>query len=75
MVENITQALARDVMAVAMTRLELNGIPVLFTVHDEIVVDAGVDISRFRDILTRVPGWAPGLPIEADVFTTNRYRK
>jgi DNA polymerase len=75
MVENITQALARDVMAVAMIKLELSGIPVLFTVHDEIVVDAGVDISRFKDILTRVPGWAPGLPIEADVFTTNRYRK
>lgn len=73
--ENITQALARDVMAVAMIRLGLSGIPVLFTVHDEVVVDAGVDISRFREILTRVPGWAPGLPIEADVFTTTRYRK
>jgi len=74
-VENVTQAVARDVMAVAMLRLEAEGIKTIFTVHDEIVVDAGVDVSRFRDILLKVPKWAEGLPIEADIFTTERYRK
>ena len=74
-VENVTQAVARDVMAVAMLRLEAEGIKTIFTVHDEIVVDAGVDVSRFRAIIERVPKWAEGLPIEADIFTTTRYRK
>jgi DNA polymerase len=74
-VENITQAVARDVMAIAMLRLEAEGIKTVFTVHDEIVVDAGIDVSRFRDILLKVPKWAEGLPIEADIFTTERYRK
>jgi DNA polymerase len=68
-VENVTQAVARDVMAIAMLRLEAEGIKTVFTVHDEI------DISKFRDIITRVPKWAEGLPIEADIFTTERYRK
>lgn len=75
LVENITQAVARDIMAVAMIRLENAGIPVLFTVHDELVVPGSTDWALFESLMTQVPGWTPGLPIEADIFKTLRYRK
>lgn len=71
-VENITQAVARDLLAEAIERLEAAGLPVVFHVHDEVVIDAarfGTDkemLDRVCRIMSEVPEWAEGLPLAAD---------
>lgn len=77
--ENITQAVARDVMADAMLRLEAAGYPIVLTVHDEVVCEVP-DTDQYTDktvsrMLATNPPWASGLPLAAKGFTTHRYRK
>jgi DNA polymerase len=78
--ENVTQAVARDIMADAMLRLEDEGYPVVLSVHDEIVVEREaspklINLDRIIEIMTTLPEWAKGCPIEAEGFATERYRK
>jgi DNA polymerase len=76
LVENITQAVARDIMAEAMLRCEALGYEVALTVHDEIVTEnAQGNVAEFVQILTTVPEWAVGLPVEAAGFVAKRYKK
>jgi len=71
-VENITQAVARDLLAEAIERLEAAGLPVVFHVHDEVVIDVarfGTDkemLDRVCRIMSEAPAWAEGLPLAAD---------
>jgi DNA polymerase len=73
--ENVVQAYSRDVMAHAMLQMA-DWNPVL-TVHDEIVIEPNGAVAEdaVRELMTRRPAWAPGLPLAAEVFTTRRYRK
>lgn len=76
--ENITQAVARDIMADAMLRLEAAGFSIVLSVHDEIVVEQNPSANFLKiiiDIMTHLPEWAKGCPIAAEGFTTERYRK
>lgn len=73
--ENVTQALSRDLMAEAMLRLEAAGFRLLLTVHDEIVAEDNGLLPTFKDVMLAPPSWADGLPIDADVFRCERYRK
>lgn len=73
--ENVTQAVARDVLAEALIRLQDNGFRVVGHVHDEILVEGSYDYDAIEQIMTEVPSWATGLPIDGDGFTTYRYRK
>lgn len=74
--ENAVQAIARDVMAEAMLRLELAGFPVILTVHDEIVAETrGKAVSEFQTIMEQVPDWASGFPIVAKAWAGDRYKK
>lgn len=76
--ENVVQATARDIMATAMMALELKGYNVILSVHDEIiseVPDNFGSLDEMIDIMTRVPAWAKGCPINAEGKEGKRYRK
>jgi DNA polymerase len=76
--ENYVQATARDLMAGAMMRLELQGYPVIMSVHDEIICevpDGHGSIAEMIEIMTEVPDWAEGCPIAAEGKESIRYEK
>lgn len=74
--ENVTQAVARDILAESMLSLDDHDYKVVGHVHDEILVETGDDeTERVSSIMTQVPGWAKGLPLDAEGFYTKRYRK
>lgn len=76
--ENVVQAVARDLMAEAMVRVERAGIPVVLTVHDEVLAEprkGAVRLDDFVRLLTACPAWAAGLPIAAAGWVGPRYRK
>lgn len=79
LVENITQAVARDIMAEAMWRCEqTRKYHVVLTVHDEIVAEAHPalgTVPEFVQLLTTIPDWAKGCPIDAEGWTGTRYAK
>ena len=78
LVENITQAVARDCLAEAVERLETAGYPVVFHVHDEVVIDAPVGKNKLEDvveIMRQVPSWAAGLPLNADGWVNPFFKK
>ena len=78
--ENITQAMARDVMGYAMLALDRERIDLRLTVHDEIVALAldenakGVLNTMLR-VMRTPPAWAPDLPVWAEGWVSKRYRK
>lgn len=79
LVENVIQALCRDLMTAAMIRAQ--GTPyekIVFTVHDEIVaeVDEGKGShEEFEALISELPPWATGFPVAAEGFTARRYKK
>lgn len=74
LVENVTQAIARDVMAEALIRLDEAGYPVVGHVHDEVIVES-TDLEEITKLMTQVPAWGRGLPLDGEGFVTDRYRK
>ena len=77
LVENIVQAYARDCLAVAMLRLSDKGYNIVFSVHDELIVEAP-DGSQWQDmasIMGQPIDWAPGLLLRADGYDTKFYMK
>lgn len=78
-VENITQAVARDLMADAFLACERSGvyIPVL-TVHDEIVAEALLgagSVKEFESLMARTPSWSGNCPVAAEGWVGARYHK
>jgi DNA polymerase len=78
-VENLVQAIARDVMADAMLRVAQSGVyQLVLSVHDELVAEAHPawgSVQDFLDLLTTLPTWAKGCPIAAEGWQGFRYRK
>lgn len=77
--ENVTQAAARDVLAEAIAPIESDGYQVVLTVHDELITETP-DTEEFswKQVAARMSEpkvWAPGLPLSAAGFETDRYRK
>lgn len=78
LVENIVQAVARDCLAEAMLRLEKNGFPVVFHVHDEVICEVPEGRSSAKELsemMAEPIPWAQGLPLKADAYECEYYRK
>ncbi|ELA3045749.1 TPA: DNA polymerase [Klebsiella pneumoniae] len=79
LVENVTQAAARDVLAGNMPLIENAGYSIVLTVHDEVICEAP-DTEDYTDaalssLLSTNPEWAPDIPLNAGGFEAYRYRK
>ena len=75
-VENIVQAIARDILAEAMMRLEKKGFNIVMHIHDEVVIESdSSSIEEINEIMSIVPIWAPGLILDADGFESGFYKK
>lgn len=79
LVENITQAASRDILASAMPAIEAKGYQIVLTVHDEIISEApdteDFNVGELSALMATPPAWANGLPLAAAGFETYRYRK
>ena len=78
LVENCVQAVARDCLAQAIENLEAEGLPVVFHIHDEVVIDCRADTATLDDvvdIMSRPIPWAPGLPLNADGWVGGFFKK
>lgn len=78
LVENLVQAIARDCLAVSMMRLAEAGYKIRLHIHDEVVLDVPKEQDALQDvidIMSQPIEWAPGLPLRADGYETEFYRK
>jgi DNA polymerase len=80
LVENIVQAICRDLLVEALLGCERAGLPVVLHVHDEIVAEvpaaeAEAALRRLAEIMSRPPAWAAGFPVEVEAYTAERYFK
>ena len=76
--ENVVQGLARELLVDAMFRFEARGFPVVFTVHDEIVVEhPDITAAAVEETMSEPPEWAAelGAPIAVEAWAGKRYRK
>jgi hypothetical protein len=79
LVENIVQAVARDIFMGGMLRAEAEGYPVVIRVHDELICETPDDpaftVAALSDIMTRGESWTTGLPLAAAGHEMHRYAK
>lgn len=79
--ENVTQRVARDVLAEAVVNLEEAGLPVAYTVHDEVILELDNDGSKEEAareavrILTTPPAWCSDLPLAVEGNFADSYTK
>ena len=79
--ENIVQAIARDALALAIEHLEAAGLPVVFHIHDECVIDCPAFgtpdemLDRVTHLMTQPIPWAQGLPLNADGWVGTFFKK
>ena len=78
-VENIVQAVARDCLAESMRRLAIShNVKIVFHVHDEVICEVGDNdksLAEIAAIMGEPISWAPGLPLNADAYECDFYRK
>lgn len=74
-VENIIQAISRDILAYAMHNLR--DYFICGHVHDEVIVECreGTAVEEITDIMEQTPDWMPGLLLRADGYETREYMK
>lgn len=78
--ENVTQAVARDLLAHSMFTLEKAGYKIVMHIHDECVVEIATQednnaLKRVEALMAQTPTWAAGLPVSAEGWRNFRYRK
>lgn len=77
-VENITQAIARDCLRESMLRVDAEGYCIAFHVHDEMIIDAPNgfgSLDHVISIMAEPVSWAPGLLLRGDGYETTYYKK
>ena len=74
-VENIVQAISRDILCYAMQTLRCCSI--VAHVHDELIIEADprMSLEAVCEQMGRTPPWAPGLQLRADGYATDFYKK
>lgn len=77
MTENIVQAIARDCLAVTLERIAAKGLQTVFHVHDEVIIDAPMDITvdEICGLMAEPIPWAPGLILKGAGFESSYYMK
>lgn len=78
LVENIVQATARDLLALAMLRLTDAGFQIVMHIHDEAVLEVPNGQCSVEEICQQMavaPAWAAGLPLRADGYECKFYKK
>ena len=77
MTENIVQAIARDCLAVTCSRIDHQGLQVVFHVHDEVIIDAPMEttVEEICDLMAEPIPWAPGLILKGAGFESSYYMK
>ncbi len=78
--ENITQAIANDLLRHSMRICEMEGLAIVLTVHDEIVLECLTEqaekiTARLVEIMCAPPEWAKGIPLNVEASTMQRYGK
>lgn len=75
--ENITQAVARDILVHSMHQLEMHGWDIVLHVHDEIVAEdePNRELAEYLALMSIRPSWAKGLPVAVEGWSGSRYRK
>jgi hypothetical protein len=78
--QNSVQACARDIFAFHLTQLDDAGYKVVLHVHDEVVIEAKVsrakaDLQDILRIMSTTPAWAKQVPVSADGYLTQEYKK
>ena len=76
-VENIVQAISRDILCYAMQRLSSEGLPIVMHVHDEVVLETPFEVlpEDVCRIMSETPSWAKGLILRAEGFECQFYKK
>ncbi|MCC8022352.1 MAG: DNA polymerase [Clostridiales bacterium] len=76
-VENIVQAISRDILCEAMQRLDKAGYAIVMHVHDEAVIEAMPEayMETVCGIMRKTPDWATGLLLRADGYECEFYQK
>ena len=72
------QATARDLLAEAMLRLRDAGFEIVMHVHDEAVLEVPIGHSGVEEVcalMAEAPAWADGLPLRADGYECEFYKK
>ena len=77
--ENIVQSVARDCLAEKMKLLESMGYPIVFHVHDEMILDVPREDNQAAKLVDKIMAepieWAPGLPLKGGTYECDFYRK
>ena len=75
--ENVVQAIARDILGVVILRAREAGLPVVFHIHDEIIVEAapGQTLQQVEDLFSKPITWCSDLPLKGAGYTTPYYLK
>ena len=74
-VENIVQAVSRDILAYAMKTLHY--CQIVGHVHDELIIECSPDVSLdvICEQMGRTPSWLPGIELRADGYECDFYQK
>ena len=74
-VENIVQAISRDILCYAMKNLR--DYRIVGHVHDELIIECPTDeyLQNIRTVMGQTPPWLPGICLRADGYTCRCYQK